>query len=132
FITSLFGQWLFHIKLDFNFVSLMILFLSIGSCVSFGVLIGFTSKNHSVTNITSQAFMMFISFLSPVMVDVNQLPKFLQYIAVVLPTTYVANAFQAAFTSNITKNFYLDILVLFIYFLLFIGLTGLLMDWRKS
>ena len=132
FITSFYGQWLFKVKLSFNILAILILFLGIATCVSLGVLIGFLSKNHEVTNIVSQAFMMFISFLSPVMISQNQLPFPLKVVSWFLPTTYIADAFTKSLTNTYNQTLYKDLLILLIFFLVFVVLTNQFMNWKNG
>jgi ABC-2 type transport system permease protein len=129
-IMTILGQLVFGITLHFSLAVLPILILSIGTCVCFGMLVGFLSPNFQLTNIGSQMFMMIISFLSPVMVPMEQLPKVLQYVSYALPTTYVADSFYTLFTSGWQSNVGTNILALIGFFVLFLILVSWKMDWR--
>ena len=74
-IMTIVGQLIFGVTLHFSPIVLPIMALCIGCCVGFGMLLGFLSPNHQLTNLGSQSFMMLVSFLTPIMVPIEQLPK---------------------------------------------------------
>ncbi|WP_425453556.1 ABC transporter permease [Paenibacillus prosopidis] len=59
-----------------------------------GCWISFWSPNHQLTNMLVQALMMVVAFLSPVMVEIDQLPSPLQWLSYIFPTTYAADAMR--------------------------------------
>ncbi|HET7627948.1 MAG TPA: ABC transporter permease [Bacillales bacterium] len=107
-ILAIIGQLVYHIEFHYSLGMIPVLLLSVLSCAGIGTAIGFLSPNHQFTNMLSQTLLMFISFLSPVMVTMSMLPKFLQWTAYLFPTTYVAEAFRQlalqGWTSEVTKN----------------------------
>lgn len=73
-ILAMIGQFAYGIQFHYSWGLIPVLMLTVFSVVGAGVLIGFWSPSHQLTNMLVQALMMFISFLTPVMVDMNQLP----------------------------------------------------------
>ncbi len=129
-IMTIFGQLIFGVTLHFSPIVLPIMALCIGCCVGFGMLLGFLSPNHQLTNLGSQSFMMLVSFLTPIMIPIEQLPKLLQYISYVIPTTYVAESFHTLFTTGWERSVGINIIILTGFFILFMVLVLWKMDWR--
>ena len=129
-IMTIFGQLIFGVTLHFSPIVLPIMALCIGCCVGFGMLLGFLSPNHQLTNLGSQSFMMLVSFLTPIMVPIEQLPKLLQFISYAIPTTYVAESFHTLFTTGWERSVGINIIILTGFFILFMILVLWKMDWR--
>lgn len=129
-IMTIVGQLVFGVTLHFSPIVLPIMVLCIGCCVGFGMLLGFLSPNHQLTNLGSQSFMMLVSFLTPIMVPIEQLPKVLQYVSYGIPTTYVAESFHTLFTTGWESSVGINIIILTGFFILFIALVLWKMDWR--
>lgn len=131
-IMAVIGQVVFGITFHYTLWILPVLVLAVGSCVGFGTLIGFLSPNHQLTNIISQVFMMVLTFLTPVMIDIHQLPKVLQVLSYVFPTTYAADAFRRLFTTGMTPQTAVDAGVLLGYSILSLLVILWKMDWRAE
>lgn len=129
-IMTIFGQLIFGVTLNFSPIVLPIMALCIGCCVGFGMLLGFLSPNHQLTNLGSQSFMMLVSFLTPIMIPIEQLPKLLQFISYAIPTTYVAESFHTLFTTGWERSVGINIIILTGFFILFMVLVLWKMDWR--
>ena len=129
-IMTIVGQLVFGVTLHFSPIVLPIMALCIGCCVGFGMLLGLLSPNHQLTNLGSQSFMMLVSFLTPIMVPIEQLPKVLQYVSYGIPTTYVAESFHTLFTTGRESSVGINIIILTGFFILFIVLVLWKMDWR--
>ncbi|MFA9557756.1 ABC transporter permease [Evansella sp. AB-rgal1] len=129
-IMTFIGQFMFGITLHFSWIVLPIMALCIGCCVSLGMLIGFLSPNHQLTNLGSQSFMMLVSFLTPIMIPMEQLPKVLQMASYGIPTTYVAESFHILFTTGWESAVGINIAILLGFFLICLTLVLLKMDWR--
>ena len=129
-IMTIFGQLIFGVTLHFSPIVLPIMALCIGCCVGFGMLLGFLSPNHQLTNLGSQSFMMLVSFLTPIMIPIEQLPKLLQFISYAIPTTYVAESFHTLFTTGWERSVGINIIILTGFFILFMALVLWKMDWR--
>ena len=116
-VTASFGQIINNISLTFNLEGILILLLSIATCVSFGIMLGVSRLSYGITNVVSQLVMMFISFLSPVMIEHDRLPVVLDVVSYIFPTTYISDLFYQSF-SGVSIN-YVDSLILIFFFLLF-------------
>ena len=58
---------------------------------------------------------MFVTFLTPVMIEMKDLPIILQWISYVLPTTYVANVLHGMLTVGWSNSTLIDVLILLIF-----------------
>lgn len=129
-ILAVIGQLVYGIQFHYSFGVVPVLLLSVLACVGIGTALGFLSPNHQFTNMLAQTLLMVISFLSPVMVTMEMLPRVLQWIAYIFPTTYVAEAFRSLFlygwSADVTKN------VLFLIGYVIISFTIILktVQWR--
>jgi ABC-2 type transport system permease protein len=126
------GGWYLSVPMELHWGILPLLFLAAYSVAGVGVVIGLLSPNHQMTNLMTNFAYMGITFLSPVMVRMDQLPVFLQKISYLLPTTYVAEAFRTllaeGWTHTVTQN--VGMILLFSGFTSIIILT--LTRWRED
>lgn len=129
-IMAFLGQLVFGITLHFSPIVIPVIILSIGSCVGFGLMMGFLSTNQQMTSLLSQLVMMILSFMTPVMVPMSNLPVAIQYLSYAFPTTYVADAFRTLFSSGWESNVGTDMLALAGFFFLSVMLVLWKMDWR--
>jgi ABC-2 type transport system permease protein len=130
FILAAVGQWVYQIQFNYSWGLIPILFLSVFSVVGFGVLMGFWSPNHQLTNMLAQALMMIISFLTPIMVGMDQLPQVLKWFSYLFPTTYAAEAFRTVLIVGWTQAVTYHVLVLLGFTLLSFWLIMKKMNWR--
>lgn len=130
-ILAFIGQLMYGVTLQFHIGLLPVILFGILSCVGIGVLIGFSSPTPQVAAICGQVAMMFITFMSPVMVEIKSLPIVIQYISYVLPTTYLTEAlrllFQGAWSVSVIK----DLLVLLVFSMISIVLIIKFIKWRE-
>lgn len=124
------GQKLYGIQLHFDWLLIPVALLSIFSVVGIGVSIGFLSPNPQFTNVVSQFLLMFVTFMTPVMVDIDQLPLILQWISLVLPTTYVANLLHDMLTVGWTIRSQNDVFILLIFSCISYLLINKKIHWR--
>lgn len=107
-VLAAIGQLVFGIQFHYSWGIIPVLFLSLFSVVGIGVGLGFWSPNHQLTNMLTQILMMLVTFLTPVMVDMSQLPVIFQWISYIFPTTYATEALRDIFTvgwsPDLTKN----------------------------
>ncbi|MDQ0232870.1 ABC transporter permease [Metabacillus malikii] len=131
-ILAIVGQLMYDVTLQFHINIIPIMLFGILSCVGIGVLIGFWSPTPQVAAILGQVAMMFITFMSPVMVEMESLPIFIQYISYVLPTTYLTDAlrylFQGVWNVQVTQDLVVLVVFSFISFLLIIKFI----QWREK
>lgn len=129
-ILAVIGQLVYGIHFHYSLGMIPVLLLAVLSCAGIGTAIGFVSPNHQFTNMLAQTLLMVISFLSPVMVTMNMLPRFLQWTAYIFPTTYVARAFRELFmngwSADVTKN----VLILIGYMILSFAVILKTVQWR--
>lgn len=93
-ILAVIGQWVYGIRFHYSWELIPVLLVAVFSIVGIGVCIGFLSPNHQLTNMITQVLMMVVTFLTPVLVDIHQLPKVLQWFSYIFPSTYAADALQ--------------------------------------
>ncbi|WP_157721863.1 ABC transporter permease [Tumebacillus avium] len=131
-VMALIGKLAFEVEFHYSWWLLLLFFLATYVCSAFGTVIGFWSKNQQLTNMLSQVLMMFLSFLSPVMVTMEQLPGALQGVAYVFPTTYIAEAARALLLTGYSSAVGWQLLILTGYALVFTVLIIKKADWRAK
>ncbi|WP_028533599.1 ABC transporter permease [Paenibacillus sp. UNC217MF] len=129
-LLASFGKWGYGIDFHITWALPIVVLLSLTSVVGVGVGIGFWSPNHQLTNMLVQALMMFVTFLSPVMVDMHQLPSLLQGVAYIFPTTYAAEAMRGVLLTGWTTDVMLNSIVLLGYSIVSILVIHFLVKWR--
>ncbi|SDM14692.1 ABC transporter permease [Paenibacillus jilunlii] len=131
-ILGLLGQWLYGVQLHYSPGLPVVILLSLTSVVGIGILLGFWSPTFQFTNMLCQALMMIISFLSPVMVSIDQLPVPLQWISYVLPTTYAADAMRSILTVGWSMGVMLDCAVMLVFSIISLIVVNRLVSWRVN
>jgi ABC-2 type transport system permease protein len=129
-ILAMIGQLAYGIQFHYSWGLVPVLLLTVFSVVGAGVLIGFWSPSHQLTNMLVQALMMFISFLTPVMVDMDQLPVILQSLSYIFPTTYAAEAMREVLISGWSGSVAWNTFILLLFSLISIILILKKVDWR--
>ncbi|SEC43189.1 ABC transporter permease [Paenibacillus sp. GP183] len=130
FILGVLGQWIYGVRLHYSPGLPIVILLCLFSVVGIGVILGFWSPNHQLTNMLCQALMMFVSFLSPIMVEMNQLPVPLQWISYAFPTTYAADAMRKVLTVGWTEDVMLDCAVMLVFSLISLFIVNRIVSWR--
>ncbi|MBA4536821.1 ABC transporter permease [Bacillus aquiflavi] len=131
-ILTVIGQYMYGITFKFHIGLIPIILFGILSCVGVGVLIGFWAKTPQVAAICGQVAMMFITFMSPVMVEITSLPLLIQYISYLLPTTYLSEALRSLFQGEWSVTVTQDLVVLILFSLFSILLIIKFIKWRES
>ncbi|MGG4264560.1 ABC transporter permease [Peribacillus simplex] len=129
-ILALIGEVLYDLSWKFNWFIIPLVFLSILSIVGLGVLIGFWSPSPQVTNIVLPSLMMFLGFLTPVLIDSSQLPNILYWISLLFPTTYVAEAMRELLSAGLTYKVMINSLILIIFTIISYILVLKNIKWR--
>nr|WP_246042434.1 ABC transporter permease [Cohnella pontilimi] len=111
-ILAIIGQLVYGVTFHYSWGLIPVLLLSIFSIVGIGVCLGFSSPNHQLTNMLSQVLMMVVTFLTPIMMDIHQLPKVLQWFSYIFPSTYAAEALQQILLTGWTTVVTRDALIL--------------------
>ncbi len=97
-----------------------------------GALIGATARDGQVANVLSHIMLVFVSILSPVLLPLEALPVPLRIVAQFMPTTYIADAFRAAFGEYQGTNLAFDIIILALFSAGLLTFTYFRLDWRNS
>jgi ABC-2 type transport system permease protein len=113
-------------------VSILVFILSGFALSGIGALIGIYSTNANWANIIVRVVFPILVFAAPVMIPMQNLPMILRYISVVLPTTYIANAFRAALSGNLGPAFWLDMGIILLYTVVTLYFVARRFDWRVS
>ncbi|MNF98946.1 ABC-2 type transporter [compost metagenome] len=126
------GEYLFDVHLHYEWGLIPVFILAVLSMVGIGAGIGFWSPNHQTTSNLVQGLMMFIGFLSPVMMERDQLPLILQWIGYAFPTTYAASALREMLTVGWTNEVSVNALVLLLFVLASYWFIFKMIRWRAA
>lgn len=125
------GSLLLGLRLTATPLLLPLVLLSSLSLVGFGALIGSYVRNGQTANIVANMLIMLIGFLSPTMIPLEALPWLLRLTALLIPTTYAADAFRAVLSGRLDAGLALDVLVLSVIAVVFLTLVHRKVDWRS-
>jgi ABC-2 type transport system permease protein len=126
------GCLLFGLPFTNVLVLIPLIPLSILPLAGLGALIGTCAPSGQVASMWSNFLIVFIGFLSPMMIPPEALPLPFQIISRFVPTTYVADAFRAIIAGKLGTNFVFDIIFLVVFAILFLSLAYIRVDWRAS
>jgi len=129
-IMSIVGHFVFHIQIQLTFGLIPMVLLSVAAPAGFGILIGFLSKNQDLTGMITNLLMVFLNFLTPVMIDIKQLPSALQTVSYLFPTTYAADGLRQLLQGTWTTSVTIDMLALILFTSLTFWIVVRKMDWR--
>jgi ABC-2 type transport system permease protein len=97
-----------------------------------GTLLGTYAPDGQTANIFGNVLIIFIGFLSPMMLPPESLPVPLRIIANFVPTTYVADSFRMVISGNTGKNLIIDVVVLILFSIVLLTLSYKRLDWRAT
>lgn len=126
------GQLVYGVQFHYSWGIVPVFLLSIFSIVGLGVFIGFWSPNPQLGNMVVQVLWVFLSFLTPVMVKIEQLPNILARLSYVFPTTYIAEAFRTVLIKGWDHTVTENLLILTVYAGLSLVLIFKKLDWRVN
>ncbi len=126
------GTWMLNLPVAGVPVLLAVIPVAALSVAGFGAFIGAWAKDGQTANVAANIFMGFVTFLSPTIIPLDQMPSLLRWLAVVFPTTYVADAFRTALSGNFGTGLAYDVLILAAYSLAFLVLVQRKLDWRAG
>jgi ABC-2 type transport system permease protein len=106
--------------------------LSMLPLAGLGTLIGCCAQNGQMASTLSNIVIVFVGFLSPMMIPTAVLPLPLQIISRFVPTTYAADAFRAVLSNQVDLHFGFDVLILIFFSVLLLTLSYALLDWRTT
>lgn len=129
-LLGVIGYFVYGVDLHLSWGLPVVMLLSLTSVVGLGVCIGFWSPNQQLTSMLAQLLMMVVTFLSPVMVELNQLPKALQVVSYIFPTTYAADAMRVVLLHGWTQGVMLDCLMMLLYTAMTMVIVNRLVSWR--
>lgn len=102
------------------------------SLAGFGAFLGVFAKDGPTGNLFSNALIGVVTFLSPTMIPLEAMPAPLKLLAVIMPTTYSADAFRQALAGNFGRTLAYDVLVLLFFTAVFLTLVHRKLDWRSA
>ncbi|MCP5051037.1 MAG: ABC transporter permease [bacterium] len=126
----LIGKWLFKLPLVLHPMLIVVFVLSGFALSGIGAVIGITSTNSNRANITTRVIFPILVFTAPVMIPIEHLPLILRYTSVILPTTYIANAFRAVLSGTLNGNFWIDMIVILLFTVISLYFVARKFDWR--
>jgi ABC-2 type transport system permease protein len=120
--------------LSFTNILLVLPLIPLGvlSIASLGALLGCHAPNGQTASNMSNMVIVFVGFLSPMMIPASVLPLPLRIISIFVPTTYVADAFRAILANHIDMYLTFDVLIILLFSGAFLALAYLRLDWRSS
>ncbi len=124
------GKLLFRIPITLHPLLIPLFIISGFALSGIGAVIGIYSKNSNHANIVTQVVFPILVFAAPVMVPAKNLPVFLQYFSIVLPTTYIAEAFRDSLGGNTGADFFINLIIITLYTILSLYLVTRKFDWR--
>ncbi|WP_199613826.1 ABC transporter permease [Paenibacillus alkalitolerans] len=129
-ILAALGRTAFGVEFHYSWGLVPVLMLSILSIIGIGVMLGFWSPNHQLLNMASQFLMNIVSFLTPVFIEMHQLPVIMRWISYLLPTTYAAQALKDMLLVGWTEAVTVSVAVMSGFAVLSIFLIYKLIHWR--
>jgi ABC-2 type transport system permease protein len=129
-VILIIGKLLFKLPIVLHPILILVFTLSGFALSGIGAFIGITSTNSNRANIATRVVFPILVFTAPVMIPLENLPVILRYTSIVLPTTYIANAFRAALSGNLGPKFWMDIGIILLYTLISLYLVARKFDWR--
>lgn len=129
-ITITVGSLWLGFPVSLNLLVVPIVLLAIVSMAGLGAAIGVYSRNGHHANMMNSLTLVLVTFLSPVIIPVENLPLPLQYTAKILPTSYAANAFRAALAGRTDMAVIWDILILAGFAVVTMTFAVKQLDWR--
>jgi ABC-2 type transport system permease protein len=126
------GQLVYGIQFHYSWAMIPVVILSVFSISGIGVCLGFWSPNHQLTNIITQVLLMVVSFLTPVMVDMHQLPLVLQWVSYIFPTTYAAEALRDMLVVGWTHAVTVNMLIMLGYSVVTYFIIQKCVHWRVN
>lgn len=127
-----FGNLLFGLPFTNILILLPLIPLGALSQVGLGAVLGCYAPNGQTANGIANALIVFVGFLSPMMIPASNLLLPLRIISFCFPTTYIADAFRMVMADHIDISLLFDVLILLLFSGAFLALAYLRLDWRTS
>lgn len=100
------------------------------SMVGLGAFLGILAPNGQTASLFGNAMIGVVTFLTPTLLPLEQMPTVMQWIARVLPMTYAADAFRLALSGELGAPLALDIGILLLSSLGFLWVLSKRLDFR--
>ena len=130
--SYIFGSWMFGLQPTGSLILILLIPLSALSLTGFGALLGMYARTGQTGIVYAQGLIGFVTFLSPMLIPLEAMPKVLQWIAIVVPTTYVADAFRLVLAGNTGPRLLYDMLILTVLIVVFLLIVHRKLDWRTN
>lgn len=132
-ITSLgflLTAYLFSIPVQPQFLPLLLLIIvTLSTFTGIGIAVSQYAKSLQAGGVLADSTSMILIFLSPVYYPIEILPKGMQYLAYLLPTTYAADGFAKGLSGK--DGIGIDLLVLTFMSLLTLAIAIRMVHWRE-
>jgi len=128
--SLLFASFVLKIRVVLSVYVLLVVLLGGYCLVGLGAIVGFYSKTGRVASLATQYLSPVITFLAPVFIPKESLPRFFQVTSTILPTTYVASALRSAISGETSAGLMRDLLVLALWTIGSLLLVFPRLDWR--
>lgn len=127
-----FGNLLFGLPFTNILILLPLIPLGALSQAGLGAVLGCYAPNGQTANSIANVLIVFVGFLSPMMIPASDLVLPLRIISFCFPTTYIADAFRMVIANHIDISLFFDVLILLLFSGTFLALAYLRLDWRTS
>lgn len=128
----LFGSLLLDLPLRGGWLLIPLVPLSAISLAGLGVFLGTYAKDGPTASILANILIIFVGFLSPLLIPIESLPAPLRFTSFLMPTTYAADAFRAVLSGTLGMNVVVDVVVLMLFLIVFTVLVHYKLDWRAA
>lgn len=129
-LTLIIGKIWLKFPVVIHPLMIVVMLVSGLSMVGVGVFFGVHARNIHHANIMNTLALMAVTFLSPVLIPKENLPKLLFYISRLFPTSYAADALRAVLLGTINKQFYINMSFLLVFTFITLYLSIKKLDWR--
>ncbi len=124
------GSLIFSLPFSGGWLLVVLIPLGVLPLAGIGAFLGIIAPSGQTAALIGNLLLIFVGLLSPMLIPPASLPGPLQTIALVFPTTYIADAFRSALSGNIGPSLLFDILFLILSSLVFLILVHWKLKWR--
>ncbi len=128
--SLLFAAFVLKIRVVLSIYVFLVVLLGGYCLVGLGAVVGFYSKSGRVAGLATQYLSPIITFLAPVFIPKESLPRVFQMTSTVLPTTYVASALRYALSGETSYELAKDLAVIAVWTVGSLMLVFPRLDWR--
>ncbi|WP_350342988.1 ABC transporter permease [Proteinivorax tanatarense] len=129
-MVLLVGKVWLGFEIVFHPIIIAVIILSGLAMVGLGVIMGVYARNGHHANVMNSITIVIVTFLSPVLIPLENLPKLIQYTSYLFPTSYAANAFRSSLKGIVDMSLYLNILALIVFIVITFSFIIKKIDWR--